>query len=201
MKKIFTFCVSLLAALSVFAYDFQSGDLFYNITSSSAPYTVEVTQQSQYYNSNYSGVDTIVIPETVTYDAIIYSVTSIGESAFNNSKLTTITIPNSVTSIGDQAFQYCTYLKDVTIGNRVESIGRAAFNNCSSLRSIIIPQSVKYIYNYAFVGASLNSIYVNRTIPPTLNPEREDPYMVLGTGMVDVCYIPCGKLASYQISE
>ena len=200
MKKIFTFCVSLLAALSVFAYDFQSGDLFYNITSSSAPYTVEVTQQSQYYNSNYTGVDTIVIPETVTYNAIIYSVTSIGESAFNNSKLTTITIPNTVTSIGEYAFAYCQKLTSVAIGSGVKTIHMAAFNNCSALRTITIPANVKEIYNQAFTGASISTIYMEGTTPPSLLQSKSDgsAFMIFST--TPTCYVPCSAVASYKAS-
>ena len=200
MKKIFTFCVSLLAALSVFAYDFQSGDLFYNITSSSAPYTVEVTQQSQYYNSNYSGVDTIVIPETVTYNAIIYSVTSIGESAFDHSKLTTITIPNTVTSIGEYAFAYCQKLTSVAIGSGVKTIHMAAFNNCSALRTITIPANVKEIYNQAFTGASISTIYMEGTTPPSLLQSKSDgsAFMIFST--TPTCYVPCSAVASYKSS-
>ena len=200
MKKIFTFCVSLLAALSVFAYDFQSGDLFYNITSSSAPYTVEVTQQSQYYNSNYSGVDTIVIPETVTYNAIIYSVTSIGESAFNHSKLTTITIPNTVTSIGEYAFAYCQKLTSVAIGSGVKTIHMAAFNNCSALSTITIPANVKEIYNQAFTGASISTIYMEGTTPPSLLQSKSDgsAFMIFST--TPTCYVPCSAVASYKAS-
>ena len=200
MKKIFTFCVSLLAALSVFAYDFQSGDLFYNITSSSAPYTVEVTQQSQYYNSNYSGVDTIVIPETVTYDSIIYSVTSIGESAFNHSKLTTITILNTVTSIGEYAFAYCQKLTSVVIGSAVQTIRMAAFNNCSALRTITIPANVKEIYNQAFTGASISTIYMEGTTPPSLLQSKSDGSVFMIFSTTPTCYVPCSAVASYKAS-
>jgi hypothetical protein len=66
------------------------------------------------------------------------SVTSIGSKAFVAcSGLTSVTIPNSVTSIGDYAFQWCSSLTSVTIGNSVTSIGDYAFYGCSSLTSII----------------------------------------------------------------
>ena len=91
--------VALLATTTLWAYDFQSGDLYYNITSET---TVEVTR------GDYYSLTTATIPETVIHDGTIYSVTSIGSSAFYGcSSLTSVTIPNSVTSIGDSAFEYC----------------------------------------------------------------------------------------------
>jgi hypothetical protein len=89
------------------------------------------------------------------------SVTSIGELAFCYCEsLTSVTIPNSVTSIGDGAF-YCCGLTSVTIGNGVTSIGNSAFWNCSGLTSVIIPESVTSIGVKAFLGCKgLTSITI-----------------------------------------
>ena len=59
------------------------------------------------------------------------SVTSIGLSAFFRSELISITIPDCITHIGDNAFEDCKELKNVTIGNGLTSIGWDAFRNCS----------------------------------------------------------------------
>lgn len=65
------------------------------------------------------------------------SVTSIGENAFFSiNGLTELTIPNSVISIGDDAFSYCSGLTELTIGNSVTSIGRSAFSGCSKLTTL-----------------------------------------------------------------
>ena len=69
-------------------------------------------------------------------------------------RLTSITIPNSVTSIGSKAFSYCTGLTSVTIGNSVTSIGHIAFSHCSGLTSITIPNSVTSIGERAFYDCS-----------------------------------------------
>ena len=66
------------------------------------------------------------------------------------SGLTSVTIPNSVTSIGQSAFSGCNGLTSVTIPNSVTSIGDYAFSECSGLTSVTIPNSVISIGNEAF---------------------------------------------------
>ena len=79
------------------------------------------------------------------------SVTSIGDYAFSYcTKMVSIKIPNGVTSIGDYAFEGCSSLKSIDIPNSVTSIGSEAFQSCNSLTSIQIPERVKSIKNYTF---------------------------------------------------
>ncbi len=88
---------------------------------------------------------------SLTSITIPNSVTSIGVYAFRGcSGLTSITIPNSVTSIGSGAFYNCTGLTSVTIPNSVTTIGSFAFRNCKDLTSVTIPNSVTTIGSFAF---------------------------------------------------
>ena len=97
---------------------------------------------------NYTG--DVVIPETVEYNSIIYNVTGIGDSAFiGQMGLTSIIIPNSVTSIGKEAFRNCG-LTNITIGNGITSIGNSAFSACHDLVSATIPNSVTKIGQNVF---------------------------------------------------
>ena len=94
------------------------------------------------------------------------SVTSIGYEAFYGcTGLTSITIPNSVTSIGNTAFSNCSGLTSITIPNSVTSIGYNAFLGCSGLTSITIPNSVTSIAYFAFRGCSgLTSITIPNSV-------------------------------------
>ena len=93
----------------------------------------------------------LVIPNEVTYDGRQLKVTTIGAWAFwGHSKLTSITIPNSVTSIEDYAFCSCSGLTSIIIPNSVTSIGGGAFYECKGIISITIPSSVNSIRGGTF---------------------------------------------------
>ena len=176
----------LLSVNIVNAHDFVSNGIYYNITNATNK-TVAVTYKGSYYDSYYNEyTGSVVIPESVSYNGKVYSVTSIGDRAFYDcdgltsitipnsvtsigddafrfcSGLTSITIPNGVTSIGDRAFYDCEGLTSVTIGNSVTSIGYNAFYHCDGLTSITIPNSVTSIGNYAFDGCEgLKEVHIN----------------------------------------
>ena len=179
--KLVSLFVALFASTALWAYDFKSDDLYYNILNNGE---VEVTHSSD----NYAGLTSITIPSSVTHDGTTYRVTSIRYGAFYGcTDLTFITIPNSVTSIGLAAFSGCTGLtsiivedgnkvydsrsncnaiietstntliqgcKTTIIPNSVTSIGDGAFLGRTGLTSIIIPNSVTSIGYSAFYGCT-----------------------------------------------
>lgn len=111
------------------------------------------------------------------------SVISIGDYAFQGCKgLTSVTIPDSVTSIGKSAFYYSTGLTSVTIPNSVTSIGSNAFEGCKGLTSVTIPDSVTSIGNNAFQSCkSLTSV----AIPNSVTSIKENTFFNC-TGLTSV---------------
>ena len=159
MKKLFLLFVAFVATTSLWAYDFQSGNLYYTITSET---TVQVTYiQLNKYDDNYSSlITTATIPSTVTYNGTTYSVTSIRERAFYNcSSLTSVTIGNSVKWIGYEAFMNCSSLTSVTIGNSVISIGVSAFLYCESLAKTNYTGDIAGWCNIKFGNGMSNPMY------------------------------------------
>ena len=195
LHSFFTAAMLIFVTLPCKAYNFSavtpSGHtLYYNIVNGEAQVTPRYTCGNvvyylEVYCSSLAG--DLIIPDTVTYNGSSYCVTSIGDNAFgcssygggctlltsitipnsvttigesafyNCSSLTSITIPNSVTTIGENAFQSCTSLTSVTIPNSVTTIGESAFHNCISLTSITIPNSVTTIGEVAFSNCTLLS--------------------------------------------
>ena len=100
----------MLSISALCAQDVVIGDIYYNLDDANK--TAEVTYKGDSYYNEYSG--SVIIPEAVSYNSEMYSVTSIGSSAFKNcSGLESITIPNSVTTISSSAFDNCHALTSV----------------------------------------------------------------------------------------
>ena len=155
------------------------------LTSVSIPNSVTTIGRNAF--SYCSGLTSVTIPNSVTYieawafydcsgltsidvasgnthyssiDGVLYNYAQDTLIKCPDAK-TSVTIPNSVTSIENEAFSYCSGLTSVTIPNSVSYIGSSAFEYCSGLTSVTIPNSVTYIGSYVFYDCSgLTSIDV-----------------------------------------
>ena len=128
-----------------------------------------IVSEDYSYDSNISHI----FGSKVTEYIIGESVTSIGDYAFYYCSSTSVTIPNSVISIGERAFYGCSRLTSVTIPNSVTSIGEEAFRYCSSLTSVTIGESVTSIGESAFYDcSSLTSV----TIPNSVTSIGEEAF-------------------------
>ena len=94
------------------------------------------------------------------------SVTSIGGSVFYGCwSLVDVTLSDAILSIGDSMFRDCVRLQNIIIPERVTSIGKSAFQNCNSLAKIIIPDNVTTISEYSFYQCtSLTSIIIGKSV-------------------------------------
>ena len=154
MKKIIFILLALIISASIYAHDIEVKNadgvtIYYNYFNNGTELEVTFRGYSRdSYSKEYQG--NVVIPEEVTYMNRIRKVTSIGKDAFADCyHLTSVTIPNSVTEIGNNAF-YGSDLTSVTIPNSVTSIGGGAFYWCPRLTSVTIPNSVTVIDDYVF---------------------------------------------------
>ena len=180
MKKFLFFFLLLTGTMVSQAYDFSAvaptgQTLYYNINGSAVTVTYPGffdDDNNYWHNVGTEPSGALEIPASVTYNDTTYSVTSIGKYAFHachdltsvtipntvtsigneafyGCRFTSITIPNSVTSIGDWSFTMCA-LTSITIGNSVTTIGEYAFWSCDDLTSVTIPNSVTSIGGSAF---------------------------------------------------
>ncbi len=110
----------------------------------------------------------------------------IDDSCFYETKITEITLPNSVTRIGKGAFSYCKYLTGITLSQNITSFPSDTFYNCTSLSSFTIPTSVTSIGSSCFAHCSgLTEI----TIPNSI------------TEIPEGCFYRCVSLSSITLND
>ena len=154
-----------------------------NFTYQGLPFTSEISNASVKINADEIEGFSFANSPSIESVTIGNSVTSIGDGAFYNcSSLASITIPSGVTSIGRYAFQNCTGLTSITIPDSVTSIGDYAFSDCHGFTSITIPSGVTSIGDYAFYNCrSLASITSLATTAPAIESNTFQEITSYGT--------------------
>lgn len=152
MNKKFTRVMLLIPTIilsaKAYAYDFMVDSMYFNIVSIEEM-TCAITYGDSYSNT-YAGE--LIIPEKVTYNGRTLTVTEIDR--IGGDSLTSVSIPNTVTTIGLYAFGDCSGLTSINIPNSVTTIESDAFSGCSGLTSINIPNSVTTIAQGALRGCT-----------------------------------------------
>lgn len=177
-KKLIVVVLAIVLPVAADAYGIKIGELYYSLDD--VNHTARVVNGSGYFEDGdrvvyYSG--NIVIPEQVEYNGITYTVTSIegghedggfmppNTCSFEDSSISSITIPKTIKAIEDYTFRNCASLRNVIFEGEISSIGTGAFRNCSSLTSFVIPEGVESIGWPTFENcSSLESI----TVPSSL---------------------------------
>jgi len=190
-------CTLLFFSLSAWSQDITVGELTYSLEGSEATVTGR---------AEGSTVTDIIIPNSVLYESIPYDVVTIGEAAFDNDQLTSVTMPDSVTTIELGAF-YRNRLTSVTITGNVTWIGALAFAS-NRLTSVTIPANVTTIQGLAFAlnyiridslnSYTLESLVFNGDYVPWEDEQEEgvlNSFGYFGTGISP--YIFIGPTAIY----
>ena len=137
------------------------GTLYYKTTSGNE---MEVTFLEDEMHKNYT-ITSVNIPAQVVYNGQTYTVTAIGESAFEwCENLQTITIPSTVKELKSFSLSRCKKLSNLTLSEGLEIINSYAISNTDELYSITLPRSLKQIGNYAFEYSKLSEIYLHENV-------------------------------------
>ena len=156
-KCIQTVCACVCALISIFS--FGACDLPTALTSylqsaeeepSGVAYALSEDKTYAKVVGYNGGETTVVIADT--YQSV--PVTRIDNDAFALRSIVSVSIPETVTTIGFSAFYYCTKLQQITLPGSLQAIGGSAFEHCDSLTEIVIPDSVITVGRRAFARCS-----------------------------------------------
>lgn len=165
LSRIFILSFWVVCSQTLFALGkTRIGELYYILDEYARTAEVTASIDQQGMAGNYPDLESIVIPDTVSYLGKKYAVQTIGDYAFANTEnLTTVVIPDHIQSIGSDAFNHCRNLTSVTLPEGIDTLCRT-FGYCTSLRQITIPESVVSM-NALFSGCTnLDSV----VLPPNI---------------------------------
>lgn len=154
MKRIYTLLMALVIGLIPAMAEETTvclNGLYYLLNSETN--TAKVYYDDTKYGqtaTKYPNLKNLVIPSKVTSDGQDYVVTEIADYTFYYCNLWTVSFPETLTTIGNNAFTWCQNLKSVSLPEAVTTIGKGAFASCGSLTSVTLPTTLTEIGDYAF---------------------------------------------------
>ena len=154
MKRIYTLLMALVIGLIPAMAEETTvclNGLYYLLNSET--HTAKVYYDDTTYGQTdrkYPNLKDLVIPSKVTSDGQEYVVTEIADYAFYYNKLWSVSLPETLTAIGNNAFAKCPNLRSVELPETVTTIGKGAFASCGSLTSVTLPTTLTEIGDYAF---------------------------------------------------
>ena len=147
-------------------------------------------------NGTYSGdivISDVVKPGTSTF---FEKVIGIGDLAFYNSTITSIYLPPTLLTIGENAFTNCKYLSEIDIPSSVTTIGNYAFSDMTKIKSFTIPSSVTTIgFNILYGCSSLQTVY-SRIKDPDLIDVHWSAFNNIPSNAI--LYVPYGTKSKYS---
>jgi len=150
---------------------------------------------------NTANISSVVIEDKVT--TIGANAFGVGSHSLSGLSVTSITIPNSVISIGDNAFFRCDRLTSIAIPNSVVTIGASAFSICNKLTSITIPGSVTTIGHSAFghSGSEVPQVIWKDVTVEWATPLAVPELFVNGNMGSAILHVPTGTKSLYQAAD
>lgn len=106
----------------------------------------------------------IIIPESITHEGRSYTVVRTTNGAFQNTDITSISLPNSITSLGNGCFYNCHKLISVKLPDNITSLGNETFSTCSHLSSIELPNTLTALGNYCFINCRITTLILPQSI-------------------------------------
>ena len=198
----------------VVGYPIKIGDLYYTFVNNqkyeryyfdatgyhdvySYRYEATVTAESSDANNYASLRGAVTVPDVVSANGIEWKVVMIDRNAFKNAPLTSITIPQSVTTVGAESFKNAKNLTTVTLSSNAD-VGRSAFEGCTALTNVTLSPGMHWLYPSAFANCTaLSDIYYMSQSPITIQSSCFE-----GVNQANVTlHVPYGAASNFSSAD
>lgn len=159
--------LAVVLSLPVFAKTFDYKGLSYSVldeTNNTCETRAGFVSDGDFVAGNlYNGA--LEIPSSVSDGEKEYTVVGIGEYGFYRSDITKIILPETLTSIGSNAFLECASLGSISLPKSLTEIGEYAFSGCTVLTEITLPESLTQIRSNTFASClKLTKVFIPESL-------------------------------------